>query len=116
MDNSLNIGRLILITLLAVYEIYAFGKSKPLKSKLLPAILLVGIGLLFFMLIPFVGIIGSMAAILILELSLMFLILVIIGEIGINLFNPSRNIPKLLGLGSVVIILIIIYNLAEKVF
>lgn len=116
MDNSMNIGRLILFTLLVVYEIYAFRKKKSLKSKLLPTILLVGIGLLCFVLVHFIGIIGSIFAILVLELSLMSSILVILGEIGINLLSSRRTTPKLLQLVSIFLILVTVYYLAERVF
>lgn len=117
MDNSVNAVRLILITLFAIYEVYAFKNGKPLKRKLLPIIFLISIGLLLFVVLqPFLGLIGGIFAILLVELSLLCSMLVVLGEIILNLFSSQRNIKEVLKLVIIFSLIAVIFYLGEKVF
>jgi CDP-diglyceride synthetase len=116
LDNSNNVVRLILITFLAIYEVYAFKNRKPLKKKLLPIIFLISIGLLVIVLQPFLGLIGGIFAILLVELSLMCSMLVVLWEIILNLFSSQRNIKEVLKLVIMFSLIAVIFFLGEKVF
>lgn len=116
MDNWINVGRMIIITLLCIYEIWSFRNNKPLKRKLLPMILLSTIGLSFIALVPYLGVVGGIFAILVIELSLISSMLVILGEVVLILISSRRDIKKVLLLFSSFLLLALIYYLGERVF
>lgn len=116
MDNWIIVGRLILIILLSIFEIWSFRNHKSLKTKLLPMILLSAIGLLFIGSVPFLGVIGGIFAILIIELALICSMLVVLGELFLILISSRRNLKKILLLASSFLLFALIYYLGEKVF
>ena len=118
MDISLNILRIIIIILFGIYELGAFKNNKSLRSKLLPMILTIVIGLILLVLASFFGPIGYffIFTILITELSLIGAILVILIEICMILFSFKKDLKRVIILTAILFLLVTVYYLGQRVF
>lgn len=118
MDNSIELVRLILITLFCIYQFWAFRNNKPLKIKLFPMILLILIGVLIVALFLFIRPIGYFFIFIILcvELSLRGAMLVVLLEALLVLRGSHKDMKRFIILICIFFVLAVVYVWGERIF